>query len=100
MEIWYQQQYIGFLAIVLILCLIEFGVLFSVVYSCMRLKKQRNESGSFMIKPINNKINENLYQSKNGVSERNPADSYIYPDSFYSPRSKNPQSYTTKHDIA
>lgn len=88
------------MAIVLILCLIEFGVLFSIVYSCMRLKKQRNESGSFMIKPINNKINENLYQSKNGLSERNPADSYIYPDSFYSPRSKNPQSYTTKHDIA
>lgn len=98
MEIWYQQQYIGFLIIILIISLVEFGVLFSTILACVKLRKRRKDSGSFIIKPLNNKNTENIYHNKMFTIERPVTDTYIQPDTFYSPGSKLHHHYNSKRD--
>lgn len=97
LEDWYQQQYIIFMFALFIVALFKLGILLSTVFSCIRLRKKRQDVHSFIMKSIDNNTNENIYESKMGPIHDEPIMAkYIQPNNFYSPRVRNPRIFPSK----
>lgn len=79
------------------MALFKLGILLSTVFSCIRLKKKRQDVHSFIMKSIDNNTNENIYESKMGPIHDEPIMAkYIQPNNFYSPRVRNPRIFPSK----
>lgn len=97
LEDWYQQQYIIFMFALFIVALFKLGILLSTVFSCIRLRKTRQDVHSYIMKSIGNNTNENIYERKMGPLHDEPIMAkYIQPNNFYSPRVRNPRIFPSK----
>lgn len=97
LEDWYQEQYVLFLLILFIVALFKLGLLLSTIFSCIRLKEQYKDMQSFIMKSIENKTNENIYERKLGALHEEPITAkYIQPNNYYSPRVRNPRIFYSK----
>lgn len=77
--------------------LFKLGILLSTVFSCIRLRKKRQDVHSFIMKSIDNNTNENIYERKMGPIHDEPIMAkYIQPNNFYSPRVRNPRIFPSK----
>lgn len=80
-----------------VIALVKFGILLSTVYSCIRLRKRRQNIQAFVMKSLDNKTNENIYDTKMSSMHDEPITAkYIQPNNFYSPRVRNPRMFHTK----
>ncbi|KAL0883808.1 hypothetical protein ABMA27_015898 [Loxostege sticticalis] len=97
LEDWYQQQYLVFMLGLFVIALLKFGILLSTVYSCIRLRKRRQDIHPFVMRSIDNKTNENIYDAKMSSMHDEPITAkYIQPNNFYSPRVRNPRIFHSK----
>lgn len=102
LEDWYQEQYIVFLLALFVVALFKLGLLLTTVLSCVRLKKQRRHIHAYIMKSIDNKTNENIYEYKSNESKLaslpdEPITSkYVQPNNYYSPRVRNPRIFYNK----
>ncbi|KAJ0179261.1 hypothetical protein K1T71_004973 [Dendrolimus kikuchii] len=97
LEDWYQQQYIVLMLGVFIFSIFKLGILLSSVFSCIRLKKKRRIIHSVTMKTLDNRTNENIYESKlSSVHDEPITSKYIQPNNFYSPRVRNPRIFPNK----
>ncbi|XP_063530462.1 CD151 antigen [Cydia strobilella] len=96
-EDWYQQQFIIFMLSLFVVALLKLAILLITIFSCIRLRKHRQEMHSFIMKSIDNKTNENIYDTKMGSMRVEPIMAkYIQPNNFYSPRVRNPRIFHSK----
>ncbi|XP_059060242.1 CD151 antigen [Achroia grisella] len=94
---WYQDQYLIFMLGLFVVAVFKLGILLSTVFSCIRLRKRRQDIRSFVTKSLDNKRNENIYESKmNSMHEEPITAKYIQPNNFYSPRVRNPRIFQNK----
>ncbi|XP_060800578.1 tetraspanin-33 [Amyelois transitella] len=93
---WYQQQYLIFMLGLFVTAVFKLGILLSTVFSCIRLKRRRQEIRSFVMKSIDNNTNENIYESKMAMHDEPITAKYIQPNNFYSPRVRNPRIFHSK----
>ncbi|KAM3968358.1 tetraspanin 68C [Aphomia sociella] len=94
---WYQKQYLIFMLGLFVVAVFKLGILLSTVFSCIRLRKRRQNIRTFVMKSIDNKRNENIYESKMGSMHDEPITAkYIQPNNFYSPRVRNPRIFQNK----
>ncbi|XP_045763824.1 tetraspanin-17 [Maniola jurtina] len=97
LEDWYQQQYFIFMISLFVVAIFKLAILLSTVYSCIRLRKSRQEIHTFMIKGLGNKANENIYERNLSSLHDEPITAkYIQPNNFYSPRVRNPRIFHSK----
>lgn len=97
LEDWYQQQYLVLMLGLFVVALFKLGVLLSTIFSCIRLKKRRQIFHSITMKTLDTNKNENIYESKLGAVNEEPITAkYIQPNSFYSPRIRNPRIFQNK----
>lgn len=57
------------------------------------MKYRKKKIDSFRLKKLNNKNPENIYHNKVFASQKSLVDTYIQPDSFYSPHSRILRNY-------
>lgn len=99
LEDWYQEQYIVILLALFVIALFKLGLLLSTIFSCVRLKRQRRNIHAYIMKSIDNKTNENIYEyktneSKMGSLPEEPITAkYVQPNNYYSPRVRNPRIF-------
>ncbi|XP_069355247.1 tetraspanin-11 isoform X2 [Maniola hyperantus] len=97
LEDWYQQQYFIFMISLFVVAIFKLAILLSTVYSCIRLRKSRQEINTFMIKGLGRKANENIYERNMSSLHDEPITAkYIQPNNFYSPRVRNPRIFHSK----
>ncbi|CAB3224997.1 unnamed protein product [Arctia plantaginis] len=97
LEDWYQQQYLVLMLSLFVVALFKLGVLLSTIFSCIRLRKRRQIFHSITMKTLENNKNENIYESKLAAMNDEPITAkYIQPNSFYSPRIRNPRIFQNK----
>ncbi|XP_072941472.1 tetraspanin-11 [Epargyreus clarus] len=92
---WYQHQYIIFMLALFVVAVFKLTILFSTVFSCIRVKKRRQNIHSLMMKSADVKMNENIYEHRMSNDEPITA-RYIQPNNFYSPRVRNPTIFQGK----
>ncbi|XP_052737965.1 tetraspanin-17 [Bicyclus anynana] len=95
LEDWYQEQYFIFMISLFVVAVFKLAILLSTVFSCIRLRKSRQEMNSFMIKGFGCK-NENIYERNMSLHDEPITAKYIQPNNFYSPRVRNPRIFHTK----
>lgn len=97
LEDWYQQQYLILMLGLFIVAVFKLGVLMSTVFSCIRLRRRRQILQAFSMRSLDNNANENIYECKlSPVHEEPITAKYIQPNSFYSPRIRNPRIFHNK----
>lgn len=84
LELWYQEQYILFLAIGLVIVLMEFAVLLSTVLSCTKVYKERHEAKH----KEKSKTNSYTYRSSN-----DPRSPFAYSNEVYTMSNSFRQNY-------
>ncbi|KAG7305405.1 hypothetical protein JYU34_009474 [Plutella xylostella] len=96
-EDWYQEQYMIFLLALFVVALLKLGLLLTTIFSCIRLKRKRKDIHAYIMKTIDNKTNENIYESKMSSMHEEPITAkYIQPNNYYSPRVRNPRIFYNK----
>lgn len=83
LEHWYQEQYILFLAVGLVIVLMEFAVLLSTVLSCTKVYKQNQET-----KSEKDAHNSNTYRASN-----DPRSPFAYSNDVYTMSNSFRQNY-------
>lgn len=62
LEEWYHEQYILFLAVGLVIVLVEFAVLLSTILSCVKVYKHKHFEQTHSATAADNKDTENTYR--------------------------------------
>lgn len=96
LEDWYQKQYFVFMISLFVVAVFKLAILLSTVFSCIRLRKSRQEIHTYMMKGLGTK-NENIYERNMSSLHDEPITAkYIQPNNFYSPRVRNPRIFHNK----
>ncbi|CAK1551707.1 unnamed protein product [Leptosia nina] len=90
LEDWYQQQYFMFMIALFVVAVFKLGILLSTVFSCIKLRKRRQEGNMFL---NSDKRKENIYERS---TDEPITTKYVQPNNFYSPRVRNPRLFHTK----
>ncbi|XP_045492447.1 tetraspanin-17 [Colias croceus] len=93
LEDWYQQQYFVFMLALFVIAVFKLGILLTTVFSCIRLRKRRQEIHMYI---NSGKRNENIYERNMGEKDEPITTKYVQPNNFYSPRVRNPRLFHTK----
>ncbi|VVD03410.1 unnamed protein product [Leptidea sinapis] len=96
LEDWYQQQYFIFMLALFVSAIFKLSLLLSTVFSCIRLRRRRKQIHMFVTG--DNRTNENIYEHNTSARDEPITTKYIQPNSFYSPRVRNPKLFDTKPD--
>ncbi|CAH0717264.1 unnamed protein product, partial [Brenthis ino] len=99
LEDWYQRQYFVFMLALFVVAVFKLAILLSTVFSCIRLRKSRQEKNFFMIKTMENKSRENMYERNLSLHDEPITAKYTQPNNFYSPRVRNPRIFNKPNEM-
>lgn len=81
-----------------VVAVFKLAILLSTVFSCIRLRKSRQDKNFFMIKAMENK-HENIYERNLSMYDEPITAKYIQPNNFYSPRVRNPRIFKKPNEM-